>query len=67
MVGDTPGTVKLKVVGPSLPVPLVAVICKVLTPTALGVPVNAPPLDRDAQLGSPVPPQVIGAVPFAEN
>ncbi len=67
IVGATPGTVKLKSSGPSLPVPLVAVTWIVVTATALGVPVSSPPLDSEAQPGKPVAPQVIGSVPSAEN
>ena len=67
MVGATPGMVRLKGCGPSLPVPLVAVTASVLTVTAFGVPVSKPVLDREAQEGNPMALQVIGAVPLAEN
>ena len=59
--------VSVKVRGPSLPVLLVAVTAKELDAAVGGVPVNAPTEESDAQLGSPVAPQVIGAVPVAVN
>jgi len=49
------------------PARLVAVIARVLAAAALGVPVSNPEEDRLAQLGRPVPVQVIGAVPLATN
>jgi hypothetical protein len=59
--------VKEKLVGPFDPVPLVAVTAGVEVPSASGVPVSSPPLERLAQDGRPVAPQVIGAVPVAVN
>jgi len=67
MVGAIPVIVRLKSVGPALPVPFVAVTCRVLTATAFGVPVNNPVLDRIAHGGKPVALHTIGAVPLAEN
>ncbi len=67
IVGATPGTVSEKFVGPACPVAFVAVIASVETATALGVPVSNPELESEAQAGSPVPVQVIGAAPLAEN
>ncbi len=67
MTGTTPGTVRLKLCGPSLDIELVAVTAIVETAIAFGVPVSRPPALRLAHPGNPVADQVIGAVPFAAN
>ncbi len=60
-------TVILKLCGPLFPVALVAVTAIVVVVLTFGVPVNNPPLERDAQPGSPVAPHVMGVVPDAVN
>ncbi len=60
-------TVMLKLCGPLFPVAFVAVTAITVVPLALGVPVNRPALESEAQPGSPVAPQVIGVLPLAVN
>ena len=69
IVGATPAVtaVSEKVRGPLDPAKLVAVIARLLAAAVLGVPVNNPLDDSEAHAGSPVPVQVIGAVPLAVN
>jgi hypothetical protein len=56
-----------KVVGPALPALLVAVTVKELTAATLGVPVNRPLEDNEAQAGRLAPVHVIVGVPVAAN
>ena len=69
IVGATPAvtTVSEKVSGPLDPAKLVAVIARLLAAPVLGIPLSNPLEERLAHAGSPVPVQVIGAVPVAVN
>jgi hypothetical protein len=58
-------TVRSKSVGPSDPVPFVAVIWIVVVASAFGVPVITPPELQEAQAGRFVHPHVIGLDPVA--
>ncbi len=66
-MGAAPVTIREKVVGPALPAVLVAVIERGLVAAKLGVPVSRPADEKEAQVGKPVPLQVMGVVPVAVN
>lgn len=59
--------VRLKAIGPLLPIPFVAVTWNVFTAAVVGVPPKTPDELNEDHTGSEDPLQAIGAVPFAVN